>query len=51
MIELQPDDVVYVPKFKIAQANLFVNQYIEQLFLFRGVSLGFTYDLRSNNNN
>jgi protein involved in polysaccharide export with SLBB domain len=44
---LQPDDVVYVPKSAIAQANKFVNQYIEQLFLFRGVSLGFSYELHS----
>jgi protein involved in polysaccharide export with SLBB domain len=48
---LQPDDVVYVPKSPIAQANLFVNQYVEQLFLFRGVSLGFSYELNSNKNN
>ncbi len=40
---LQPDDIVYVPKSAIAKANKFVNQYIEQLLLFRGVSLGFTY--------
>ena len=40
---LQPDDIVYVPKSAIAKANKFVNQYIENLLLFRGVSLGFTY--------
>jgi protein involved in polysaccharide export with SLBB domain len=44
---LQPDDVVYVPKSPIAMANQFVNQYIEQLFLFRGISLGFTYELHT----
>jgi protein involved in polysaccharide export with SLBB domain len=43
---LQPDDILYVPKSPIAKANLFVNQYIEQLLLFRGVSFGFTYELR-----
>ena len=43
---LQPDDILYVPKSPIAKANLFVSQYIEQLLLFRGVSLGFTYELR-----
>lgn len=48
---LQPDDVVYVPKSSIAQANLFVKQYIEELFLFRGVSLGFSYELHSDQNN
>jgi hypothetical protein len=40
---LQPDDIVYVPKTAIALANKFVNQYIERLLLYRGVSLGFTY--------
>jgi polysaccharide export outer membrane protein len=48
---LQPDDVVYVPKSPIAQANLFVKQYIEELFLFRGVSLGFSWELHSESNN
>lgn len=42
---LQPSDIVYVPKTAIAKANKFVNQYIEKLFLFRGVSLGFRWDL------
>lgn len=48
---LQPDDIVFVPKSPIAKVNQFVNQYIEQLFLFRGVSLGFGYQLNNNNNN
>ena len=48
---LQPDDVVYVPKSAIAQANLFVNQYIEKLFLFRGVSLGFNWELHGDKTN
>lgn len=43
---VRPDDILYVPKSSIARANLFVNQYIEQLLLFRGVSLGFTYEIR-----
>lgn len=47
---LQPDDIVYVPKSAIAKANKFVNQYIENLLLFRGVSLGFSYDLHSESN-
>ena len=34
-----------------AQANLFVNQYVEQLFLFRGVSLGFSWELHGDKNN
>jgi protein involved in polysaccharide export with SLBB domain len=48
---LQPDDIVYVPKSAIARANKFVRQYIEELLLFRGVSLGFTYELHSDSNN
>lgn len=46
---LQPDDIVYVPKSAIARANKFVNEYIENLLLFRGVSLGFRYDLNDSN--
>jgi len=42
---LQPNDIIYVPKTFIAKADKFVNQYIEQLLLFRGVNLGFTYEL------
>ena len=44
---LRPDDVVYVPKSAIAKANKFVNQYIENLLLFRGVTLGFSYSVHS----
>ena len=44
---LQPDDIVYVPKSAIAKANKFVQQYIEDLLLFRGVSLGFSYELHA----
>lgn len=43
--QLQPQDIVHVPKTFIAKANKFVNQYIEQLILFRGSSLGFSYQL------
>ena len=46
---LQPNDVLYVPKTAIAKANKFVNQYIENLFLFRGISLGFRWDLKRKN--
>jgi protein involved in polysaccharide export with SLBB domain len=48
---LQPDDIVYVPKSPIAKANQFVNQYVEQLFLFRGVSLGFSWELHGDQSN
>lgn len=51
LVQLQTLDVVYVPKTFIAEANKFVKQYIEDLVLFRGVSLGFAYDLNPNNNN
>ncbi len=40
--QLQPYDIVHVPKTWIAEANKFVNQYIERLLLFKGVSLGFS---------
>jgi len=45
--QLQPSDVVYVPKSNIARANKFVNEYIERLLLFRGVGFGFSYDLNN----
>ena len=41
-IQLQPYDIVYVPKTWIAKANLFVKQYIADLFLYRGISLGYS---------
>jgi protein involved in polysaccharide export with SLBB domain len=46
---LKPYDIVYVPKSAIAKANKFVNQYIEKLLLFKGVSFGFTYEFGNNN--
>jgi protein involved in polysaccharide export with SLBB domain len=48
-MQLQPNDVIYVPKTTIAKVNNFIRQYIEELFLFRGISLGFGYDLDNNN--
>jgi polysaccharide biosynthesis/export protein len=51
VLYLQPDDIVYVPRSQIAEANLFVKQYIENLLLFRGVSMGFGYQFNNNNNN
>lgn len=44
-MQLQPNDIVFVPKTRIAKVNKWVNQYIEQLLLFRGWSFGFTYDV------
>lgn len=40
------NSVIYVPKSGIAKANQWVDQYIRQLFLWQGESLGFTYELR-----
>ena len=50
-VQLQPQDIVYVPKTAIAKANKFVNQYIEQLLLFRGTSFGFSYQVHDAGNN
>ena len=46
-LQLQPYDIVYVPRTWIAKANQFVHEYIERLLLFRGTTLGlgFSYDL------
>ena len=44
-LALLPNDIVYVPKSSIAEANKFVNQYIEKLILFRGFSAGATYQV------
>jgi len=50
-LALLPNDIVYVPKSSIAEANKFVNQYIEKLILFRGFSAGVTYQINVFNNN
>jgi len=44
--ELHPYDIVYVPKTFIAEANKFVNQYVERLLLFRGFNVGFHYGIQ-----
>jgi protein involved in polysaccharide export with SLBB domain len=43
-VALQASDVLYVPRSPIANANRFVQQYIVDLLLFRGVQLGFNVD-------
>ena len=43
--ELQPYDVVYVPKTRIAKVNTFVDQYIRQLLLFQGWGFGVSYEV------
>ncbi len=40
-IQLQPFDVVYVPKTWIAKANVFVNQYVRGLLMFNGWGFDF----------
>ena len=47
---LRPSDIVYIPKSYIAEANKWVNQYIERLILFRGFSVGATYEINNNQN-
>jgi protein involved in polysaccharide export with SLBB domain len=42
---LKPNDIVYVPKSAIAEANKWVHQYIEKLILFRGFSAGVSYQI------
>jgi polysaccharide biosynthesis/export protein len=47
-VALKSSDVIYVPRSPIANANLFVQQYISELFLYRGIQLGYSYtDVRS----
>lgn len=43
---LQPLDIIYVPKSRIARVNTFVQKYVGDLLLFRGFSAG--YDLNTN---
>jgi len=47
LVQLRPYDVVYIPKTWIAGANKFVREYVQDLLLFRGVSLGFSYELHA----
>ncbi len=49
--ELLPDDILYVPKSAIANVNKFIEQYIGGLLMFRGWSLGFSYELHSDSSN
>lgn len=44
-LQLQPDDIVYVPKSAIANANKFIEEYIGGLLMFRGWSFGVTQNL------
>ena len=42
-VALKSSDVIYVPRSPIANANLFVQQYISDLLLYRGIQLGYSY--------
>ncbi len=46
---IQPQDTVYVPKTAIAPLNKFVDHYFDGLLMFRGISLGFGYELHADN--
>jgi protein involved in polysaccharide export with SLBB domain len=41
--QLQPDDVVFVPKSSIAQLNKFVDEVIRGVLMFNGWAFGFSY--------
>ncbi len=43
--QLQPDDIVYVPKSAIANTNKFIDEYIGGLLMFRGWSFGVSQTL------
>jgi polysaccharide export outer membrane protein len=44
-LQLQPDDIIYVPKSAIANANKFIDDYISGLLMFRGWSFGVSQSL------
>jgi protein involved in polysaccharide export with SLBB domain len=39
-LQLNPDDIIFVPKSAIANANKFIDEYIGGLLMFRGWSFG-----------
>lgn len=51
-VALQASDVIYVPRSPIANANKFVQQYVVDLLLFRGISFGYSVtEIHGNNAN
>lgn len=44
-VALRPNDILYIPKSRIAEANKFVKQYIQDLILFQGFSAGVNYQI------
>jgi len=49
--QLQADDIVFVPKSAIANANKFIDQYINGLLMFRGWSFGVSQGLGLSSDN
>ncbi|SEM86992.1 protein involved in polysaccharide export, contains SLBB domain of the beta-grasp fold [Pseudomonas sp. ok272] len=47
-VALSPYDVIYVPRSPIANANLWVQQYITDLLLFKGINFGFSVNRNYN---
>jgi hypothetical protein len=47
-MQLQTDDIVFVPKSAIANANKFIDQYVSGLLMFRGWSFGISYRINDN---
>ena len=47
--ELQPDDIVYVPRSEIAKINKFVDEYIRGMLMFNGWSFGLVYEIDKDN--
>jgi protein involved in polysaccharide export with SLBB domain len=50
-VALRPNDILYIPKSRIAEVNKFVKQYIEDLILFRGFNAGVSYQINDDVNN
>lgn len=47
-VALSPYDVIYVPRSPIANGNLWVEQYITNLILFKGMQFGYTVNRNHN---
>ncbi|WP_178114404.1 MULTISPECIES: polysaccharide biosynthesis/export family protein [unclassified Pseudomonas] len=47
-VALSPYDVIYVPRSPIANANLWVQQYVTDLVLFKGIQFGFSVNRNYN---
>jgi protein involved in polysaccharide export with SLBB domain len=45
--ELQPDDIVYIPKSGMAVANKFIDEFVRGILMFNGWSFGFSYQVKA----